>query len=87
MDSESDPDAFIVLHSNPDGRAVYGIGPFPPDEDLADRLVRVGRCGCRREVVWIRFPEGVRLLIGIDVDELLGEAAEAVEQAGKDRLN
>jgi hypothetical protein len=88
--TESDPDGFIVLHRNPDGRPVYGIGPFPPDPDLAARLVEFGECPCAKEIVYVRFPTGVSLLVGVEMGDLveaLAEIAGEQQQVDKDRLN
>jgi hypothetical protein len=84
--SESEPDGFIVLHRNPDGRPVYGIGPFPPDERLAEVLVKQGSCDCEREIVYVRFPAGIKLLVGVDLTEIVEAITEiAGEQRAADR--
>jgi hypothetical protein len=89
--TEHDPDAFVVIHRNTDGVTVYGVGPFPPDERLAEAVVAKGACDCRKDILWIRFPAGIKMLVGIDLSEIIEEVHAAVDalvdQTDRDRMN
>lgn len=58
-----DPDGFVVIHHPADGSEWYGIGPFPPIDDLWDMLVKESACTCRIERLWVRFPKGIILAV------------------------
>jgi hypothetical protein len=87
MSSEREPDGFVVIHHPPEDGAPYGVGPFPPDERLAEQLGSKSSCGCRVEVLWIGFPTGIKMMIGIEISNVI-EALDQIDAAAeKDRLN
>jgi len=66
----NEPDAFVLVHQPSDGSERYGIGPFPPVPGFEEELVRKKKCDCEVTVLWVAFPAGVRVLVGVDLTEV-----------------
>lgn len=72
-----DPDAFVVLHHPKDGGEPYGIGPFPPLDELAEQVMAGQQCDCSCRVLWIAFPKGIRMAVfAIEGVNLMPEPAD-----------
>ena len=86
------PDGYVIVHIPVDGSAPYGIGPFPPIEEMADDIVANAGCDCKRSALPIAFPTGVKMAVGVDLDKVvtLAEALIEADERGpvsRERLN
>jgi hypothetical protein len=79
-DENDGPDGWGVIHNNPnpgaDHAPEYMFGPVPI-KALADLMVTAGNCDCRKHVVPVFFPRGIKLML--DVSDF---AAPEPEPAG-----
>lgn len=74
-----DPDAFVLIHHPKDGGEPYGIGPFPPHGELADRLIREQQCDCAVTTLWVGFPKGIRMAVAVSVAEVFDLVPEPAD--------
>jgi hypothetical protein len=64
-DASHDADGFIIIHTPPPeaNLPAYAIGPFPPIEGLAERIMAELRCPCATYSMTIGFPKGIRMML------------------------
>lgn len=65
--SERDADGWAVMHDrsalpSDEGEPIYLFGPFPSKE-VADVIESTMECECKRRVVPLFFPVGVKMMI------------------------
>jgi hypothetical protein len=82
-----DPDAVVIVHHPLGGGPAYGVGPFPPIDGLVEQLLTAKQCDCRVEALWIGFPKGIRMVIGVDTEGIESMVEDILGATNSDRLN
>lgn len=82
------PDGIVIVHFPSDGDDPYAVGPFPPIPDLVDFVIENAKCDCERKPMAIMFPPGVRMMVGVDLEEVVEQVKSILANGGtSDRLN